>query len=244
MRDLLRVTLADTPADSAENRVAGEAELMGEFSAPRDAVREALGLLADEGLILRRRGAGTFCSDESFSINVQVPAVGEPLSRQFGERDRLTVRLLEWTWAPATTAVANRLDEVEAGDECLCVDYLLLRNDRPACVITNYLRRAEAAALSPTQFVDDFYELLSHTGRQIRSQDLLLQPRLADPEVAALLDVEVGAPVMWMEQVIRDAAGRAIDFAVVHLHGELRVGIPDIPRMSPRNLQSLRTVNP
>ena len=204
---------------------------MSEYSAPRDAVREALSLLADEGLVLRRRGLGTIATDESFDINVQLPADGAPLSSQFGGRDRLTVRLLEWTWIPAPAAVAQRLDEVAEGDDCLCIDYVLHRNGAPVCVITNYLRHQEAASLTPADFLDDFYAMLLGAGSSIVSEDIVLQPRLADAEVADLLEIAVGDAVMWMDQVIRDDQGRAIDFAIVHMHGGLRVGIPGIPRM-------------
>ncbi|GAA1530014.1 GntR family transcriptional regulator [Nocardioides humi] len=240
LRDLLRVTLADAAHDvRPERRLGGEAELMSEFAAPRDAVREALSLLADEGLVSRRRGLGTFCTDESFDINVQLPAHGTPMATQFGGRDRLTIRLLEWSWLPAPSAVAQRLDGVGDGDDCLCIDYVLLRNDTPACVITNYLRRQEAASLTPADFVDDFYAMLSGTGSTIASEDIVLQPRLADPEVADLLGIAAGDPVMWMDQVIRDDRGQAIDFAIVHMHGELRVGIPGVPRMTLRGFGSV-----
>jgi len=237
------VTLADTQnAARPEGRIAGEAELMSEFSAPRDAVREALSLLADEGLVTRRRGLGTICTDESFDINVQLPPDGAPLATQFGGQDRLTVRLLEWTWVPAPAAVVQRLDDVEDGDDCLCIDYVLLRNEEPVCVITNYLRRQEAAGLTPADFMDDFYAMLTRAGSSICSEDIVLQPRLADAEVSSLLGLEVGDPIMWMDQVIRDEQGKAIDFAIVHMHGELRVGIPNIPRMNLHNFGSLPRV--
>jgi len=231
VRDLLRVTLADHWGGDARLRISGEAELMTEYAAPRDAVREALALLADEGLIERRRGLGTLRLGDSVEVNIKLPTGETPLLRQFGARDRLQARLLEWTWTAAPDAVAARLADVSPGDDCLCIDYVLRRNDQPICVITNYLRRHEAASLAPTDFLGDFFSLLSHTGTAVRAQDVVLQPRLADEEVALLLDVAPGAPLMWMEQVIRDEHGDAIDFAIVHIHGDLRVGIPDVPRM-------------
>lgn len=245
VRDLLRVTLADSQSAALpEGRIAGEAELMSEYTAPRDAVREALSLLADEGLVARRRGMGTFCTDDSFNINVGLPADGEPLVTQFSERDRLNIRVLEWVWVPAPAAVVERLDGVADGDDCLCIDYVLLRNDRPVCVITNYLRRQEGATLSPADFAEDFYSMLDRSGSDIQSQDIVLQPRLADAEVSSLLGVEVGEPIMWMEQVIRDVDGRAIDFAIVHMHPELRVGIPGMPRTGIDNIATLQRVTP
>ncbi|KRF21133.1 hypothetical protein ASG90_01625 [Nocardioides sp. Soil797] len=244
MRDLLRVTLADSQGDMfPEGRMAGEAELMGEFTAPRDAVREALSLLADEGLVKRRRGMGTFRTDDSFSINVGLPPDGEPLVTQFDDHDRLSLRLLEWVWVPAPAAVVQRLDGVVEGDDCLCIDYVLLRNDSPVCVITNYLRRQEGRSLSPADFAEDFYSMLDRSGSSIQSQDIVLQPRLADTEVSALLDIEVGDAIMWMEQVIRDVNGVAIDFAIVHMHPELRVGIPGMPRTGLSNIATLQRVN-
>lgn len=231
VRDLLRVTLADHWGVDAHLRLSGEAELMTEYAAPRDAVREALALLADEGLIERRRGLGTLRVGESVEVNIKLPTGDTPLLRQFDEHDLLQGRLLEWTWTPAPDAIAARLTDVSPGDDCLCIDYVLRRNGEPICVITNYLRRHEAAGLAPTDFLGDFFSLLSLTGTAVRTQDVVLQPRLADEEVAVLLDVASGTPLMWMEQVIRDEHGDAIDFAIVHMRGDLRVGIPEVPRM-------------
>lgn len=232
VRDLLRVMVADTHGAASEARLAGEAELMAEYAAPRDAVREALCLLADEGLIARRRGLGTLSVGDAINVNIKLPREGQPLACQFDPGDRLSAQLLEWTWMPCPAAVATRLTAVESGDDCLCIDYVLLRNERPICLITNYLRRAEGSTLSAAQFLGDFYALLRHVGSEVRTQDVVLQPRLADAEISSLLDVTVGEPTMWMEQLIRDEEGRAIDFAIVHMRGDLRVRIPNVPTMS------------
>lgn len=49
---------------SAHGARSSEAELMLEFGTTRNVVREALGLLHDEGLVERLQGAGTFVVTE------------------------------------------------------------------------------------------------------------------------------------------------------------------------------------
>lgn len=231
VRDLIRVSIA-----ARGHQVPGaatldaEPALMADLDAPRDVVRDALALLVAEGLIRRRRGVGTLARDDQYAMSALLPPSGESLEAHQGV-GHLSPRLLHWEWMKAPAPVRARLDGVVAGDDCLCVDYVLLRDGQPCAVITNYVRGSEAARLTATDFRSDFYALLADGGTDIVAHDVVLQAATADAHVAALLHVLPGEAVLWLEQTLHDERGAAIDFAVATFRRETRVGLTGVPRL-------------
>jgi GntR family transcriptional regulator len=231
LRDLIRVAITDDlSAGGVGALLASERDLMIEFEAPRDAIRDALALLADEGIIERRRGIGTAPRQDHYQVTSRLPERGQTLEAHFGI-GRLSPRLLFWGWIKAPASIVAKLDGVNPGDDCLCVDYVLLRDGQPSAVVTNYLRAAEGAHISATDFHTDFYQLIEGGGGEVESYDFVLQATNADEQVASLLHVMPGEAVLWFEQVIRNTRGEAIDFAVANFRRETRIEASSMPRV-------------
>lgn len=231
IRDLIRVSVTDG-ADTAEygGRLAPETELMADYGGTRDVVREALSQLSDEGLLERRRGLGTLRTVDRVSWDIQLPAMGDSLKQHLAV-GRISPKLLHWGWIKAPSLIASKLDGVAPGDNCLCIDYVLMRDGVPSAVITNYLRDPEASRLAPSDFDTDFYSMLDRSGAAMGSHDVVLQARNAGEDVALLLQVPEGDSVMWLEQVIRNVNGETIDFAVGHFRRDHRAEIRDVSRV-------------
>lgn len=231
IRDLIRVSITDA-GESVDvgGRLAPETELMAEYGVTRDAVRDALSQLSDEGLLERRRGLGTLCTVDRGSWDIQLPAEGDSLEQHLAV-GRITPRLLHWGWIKAPSLIASKLDDIEPGDNCLCIDYVLMRDGVPSAVITNYLRNPEASRLAPSDFGTDFYSMLDRSGAAMESHDVVLQARNAGEDVALLLQVPEGDAVLWLEQVIRNVNGEAIDFAVGYFRRDHRASIRGISRV-------------
>lgn len=238
LRDLIRVEVTDeTSRVSARVPVASEADLMRRYGASRDTVRHALALLTDEGMIERRRGVGTHPRSSQRPYPAYLPPETERLESYF-DIGRIVPRLLHWAWVPAPPPVVKRLDGVGPGDSCLCIDYVLVHEGKPTGAVTNYLRGAEGARVRPEAFNSDFYTLVDSSDPVIGSHDFTLQATIADVYVAELIDVSPGDPVMWFEQIIRNTQGEAIDFAVAHFRGEVRMDMTGIPRVDIAGLRA------
>lgn len=235
LHDLIRVMVTDgeSAADldpDAQSELPSEAVLMAMFDASRDMVREALALLSDEHLIRRRRGIGTSPVGGQHRLSAFLPPAGSDLAAH-QHIGAVVPRLLHWAWTAAPAVVAARLDGVATGDDCLCVDYVLLGDGEPTCAITNYLRAAEASRITPASFDSDFFTLVDAGSATIASHDITFQASVADRQVAALLGLAPGDPVLWLEQTLRDRDGAAIDFAVAQFRPELRISFAGIPRL-------------
>jgi GntR family transcriptional regulator len=227
LRDLIRLTITDGGFTDARCRLPSEPDLMAQFGASRTAVRDALGMLCDEGLVERRRGLGTTPVGAYYLIDLAIPPRAEGLDYPRPAVSRVTPRILSWSWLPAPTVVATRLDGVRPGDRCLAIEYVLLYHRSPTAVITNYLREAEGMRLEPKAFLGDFYSLLENEGIVLGDQTSTLQPQLADEHVARMLEVAPGSAVQAFEQVIRDGSGEAFDLALGVFSGGVRLTVAD-----------------
>ncbi|MEV6099454.1 GntR family transcriptional regulator [Nocardia sp. NPDC051981] len=213
-----------------DGRLPGEPELMAEFHASRDVVREALDLLRRAGLIERRRGMGTLPIRSEYVVRGALPPVGRSLEEHLAV-GRIAPRLLHWAWIPAPEVISDRLSGVNPGDDCLCVEYVLLVDDRPLAIFTNYLRSPEAARIDQVAFVDDFYSLLHNGGVAIDTFDIGMQAACADDYAAALLHVMPGEPVMLLEQSIRNRDGEIVDYALGTCCSDLQLRIDRVMRI-------------
>lgn len=228
LRDLLHAELRSGAFGTG--RLPSESELMTRHHVSRDIVRTALDLLRRDGLIERRRGLGTVPIREEYVVAGAPPTADRSLQEHLG-LGRISPRLLHWAWIPAPPVIADRLGEVAAGADCLCIEYVLLLDDRPLAVFTNYLRAAEACGLDQNTFRDDFYTLLYSSGVDLTGCDMGVQASRADECAAALLHILPGEPVLLVEQTIRDPAGAAIDYALGTCRAELHLVFGGIPRL-------------
>lgn len=228
VRDLLRAALR--AGEFGTGLLPGEAELMAHYRAPRDVVREALDLLRRDGLIERRRGLGTSTVRAEYVIPGALPPQGRALDDHLAV-GRITPRLLHWAWTAAPRVIADQLDDTAIGDDCLCVEYVLLADRRPMAVFTNYIRAPEAARVDRSRFRRDFYALLHSGGIDTTSCDVGVQAAGADEHTAALLHVLPGEPVLLVQQRIRDRSGRVVDYALGTCRNELLIEIGHIPRV-------------
>ncbi|MFE3229397.1 GntR family transcriptional regulator [Nocardia sp. NPDC059228] len=229
LHDAMRAALRAGAFDSG--RLPAEPELMAEYQASRDVVREALDLLRRAGLIERRRGMGTLAIRSEYIVTGALPPAGCSLEEHLA-LGRIAPRLLHWAWIPAPEVISDRLTGVDPGDDCLCIEYVFLLDDRPLAIFTNYLRSPEAARIDRVAFVDDFYSLLHHGGVEIDAFDIGVQAARADDYVATLLHVMPGEPVMLLEQSIRNNDGEIVDYALGTWCSDLQLRIDQVVRIN------------
>ncbi|WP_084703847.1 GntR family transcriptional regulator [Phaeacidiphilus oryzae] len=217
LRDLLRSHILH--GGHPDGRLPSEPELMRRHSASRTAVREALALLRDEGLVERLRGVGTHAVCHSVTTRLaEAHGVAAPDPRQ-ARAHEVRVRVLDRSALPAPDAVAERLG-VPVGSPCIRYEYLSLRDGRPVFVATNYALAPEGERLLGVPFRTDWYRLLGDAGLTVGQSEFLIGSGLADSTNAPLLGLEPGSPVMLLEQIIRDPEGRPWDLAFVVIRSD------------------------
>lgn len=221
VRDLLRAAVVheEFPAGA----LPGEAELMLSFSASRQVIRDALALLREEGLVKRVPGTGTF-------------AVASKVRHPFGHLhgpepalERVSHRILAISQEIAAPRVADRLG-LDPGAECGVVEYVAVLGDEPYYVCTAYVPLPLRSVVMHGQAAEEWYSVYEAAGFELGVTDQAVEAILADDEAAVLLDIPPGAPLMLFERLVRDRAGRPLEYAFARVRGDRLTLLAQLPR--------------
>jgi oligopeptide/dipeptide ABC transporter ATP-binding protein len=204
MRDLLRDEILSGVHGSGA--LPSESDLSARFIASRNSVREALDLLRGEGILQRVRGAGTFVVRTKAMHHLdRLQGMAES---QVDGRRRVTIEVLEVDLIRAPFAVATKVD-VEPWSEVVLFERRLDLDSEPLSLWTSYMPSDIAGGLMQGNAGIDFYELVEDRfGMQLGSADFVTEARLADASLARVLDVDVGAPILFIERLLHDRDGR------------------------------------
>lgn len=187
-----------------------ERSLGASLGASRNAVREALGLLRDEGLLSRRRGVGT---------TVVMPKYGHGLDRLTGLAETLDgygpvtneVRAIRVVPRPPA-AIVERLEL--AGDAAaVYLERLRRLNGLPLSLDTTWLTADVGRPLMDCDLEHrDVFALVEEvTGNRLGTAEVTVHAVNADQDTATLLDVPLGAAVFAIERLTRLVDGRPVD---------------------------------
>ena len=202
---------------SAGQRLPSEPALAAEQGVSRVTLRRALDRLAEEGLVSRRVGAGTFVTDGMLS-----PVIAANLADVFTHLKAMGqttgLRLLAFAYGPPPDAVAQALGLGPGGRTQRSVRVRLIDGEPFSYLTTHVPERIgltyDEADLASTPLL----ELLERSGIVADSASQTLSATLADPETADALHLEIGAPLLSLTRVVHDPAGAGVE----HLHALYR----------------------
>lgn len=196
--------------------IPSEIELAARFQVSQGTVRKAVDELAAEHLLVRRQGKGTFVASHhepraQFRFLRIVPDEGEPVPAQS--------RFLECRRQRASAEVARRLD-LKAGDTVVYLRRLLLFEQAPLIVDDIWLPGTLFRGLTAERLASyrgPLYGLFeTEFGiRMIRAAERL-RARGAEPDVAALLAVAPGTPLLLVERVSYTYGERPVELRRGH----------------------------
>lgn len=196
-----------------------ETDLAARHAASRNTVREALELLRRDGLIERKRGAGT---------TVRAPKYGHGLDRLSGLAEALAGygvvhnEVLSAQRLPkAPERIAEQL-ELEPEAEVVRLERLRFVNDEPLSYDVSYLPVDIGAPLLELDLANnDVFALIEQTsGRSLGRAELTVHATNAEPDVAAKLGLVPGAAIFTVERLTHLDDERPIDAEVLRIRAD------------------------
>ena len=187
-----------------------EEQLTQMFGVSRITVRRAMTSLHDAGLI--ERGAGrrtTVRSQLGQPLNVRAASVIENIALYGAET---VAEVLEFGYVPAPEFLRGKLWDSHDAPVQRAVRVRRQDSD-PVMHLTSYVpgslgRTFTAAELGRIPML----KLLGRAGAHISGGEKIVSATLADPVVAARLEIKVGAPLLEMRSMMVDQTGRAVEY--------------------------------
>ena len=185
-----------------------EEALQARYGVSRSVVRQALGDLADLGLIVRQRGRGSVVAprpehrrraDQAGGLRQQVEASGHHLRTEIVE--------LAVDEAPSTAAAALGVIDTWRLERIRRVE------DEPLVFMRTWLPRELFPHLSAEDLDGgSLHDWMRARGVEPQGGPRQLQAVPADEAVATHLDLGVGVPVLLLQGVTRDQYGRGLEW--------------------------------
>ncbi|MBM9469647.1 GntR family transcriptional regulator [Nakamurella leprariae] len=191
----------------APNDALVEFQLTRSLGVARNALREALQALADEGLVVRRPAVGTLVARRMLQVSAD-EIIGFGNGFEDDLRPRVTSERLAAEPVELGADLRRTLGMAEDGTTQM-IEIIVKVDDEPVCIVATYL----PGDVDPDRFNKE-YEAPSVSFERLLGVPLartttMVEAINADPWTASMLDVAPGAALVLREQLLTDASGTA-----------------------------------
>jgi GntR family transcriptional regulator len=196
-------------------RIPTETELIEQYSVSRITVRQALQALADEGLIERRQGRGTYVAERKsakrkFTGKIHLTgSLDELIAMGMGT----PVKVLEMNLVEADTHEAELL-QLKVGTPIYRLKRLRINENKPFGLIINYLPEEIGSQLTVAELSSGalLHTIESKLGYKLENARQEIKAELSDPYVANLLDIRVGTALLSIERTVYTDKGVPVEY--------------------------------
>lgn len=194
------------------DQLPGEPELCRLFDVSRTVIRQALKELEFEGLILRKKGKGTFIAEPKIEESLFQELTGT-YQDMTAKGHRLVSEVMKQEVVPAGKKVSAYL-QIDPSTPVIQIDRLRFVDDEPIVLVTTYLPNSLCPTLidvdlrnqSLYSFLESEYDLVLERGHRT------LEAVPANEYEAELLQVSKGAPLILLDSVSFLADGTPIEY--------------------------------
>lgn len=198
-----------------------EPVLAARLGVSRGTLRRAMATLLERRVLVQRHGRGTFVAERGLGVEAPyvsgITSLAQSLSMR-GVSTSTHVRSL--STRPADERVAAALG-VEPGVGIVHLDRIRSDPAGPVMRLVNVMRSDVVDLHDPAQLEDRaLYDLFEDVGLPPAEASRTIGATVADEDLAALLEVPTGHPLLHIEQLTTLADGRALEFSDVWIRAE------------------------
>ena len=194
------------------DQIPGEQDLCELYGVSRTVVRQALLELEHEGVIIRRKGKGTFISQPKISEGLVQKLTG--FYQDMIERGlKPTTKVLHQNVIPSNEKVARFLN-IPPGEKVIDILRLRFINEEPIQLVTTYIPFELCPGLASVDLTNrSLYEYLEkECGVFIAKGRRYIEAVLANETEAALLGIDRGAPLLMLDSISFSENGQPIEY--------------------------------
>lgn len=210
-----------------------ERELVETYQVSRMTIRQAILELVNEGILVRRKGIGTFVAPPKLEQPLNsLTSFTEDMARRGMKADSRIISFKEMTPDPTLRKTLG-LSAEDTVFECV---RLRLADEEPMALETTALLASICPGLRAEALEhQSLYTVLSEQwGVQLDFATQSLEPILAPAYEATLLHVAPGSPLLLMHRVTYDQSGRAFEHVKSLYRGDRYKFVTELHRRSER----------
>jgi GntR family transcriptional regulator len=192
--------------------IPSERELSEQYDISRMTTRQAITDLVNEGVFYRLQGKGTFVSRHRITQQLmRLTGFTEDISAR-GQKP--TTRVLDAQMVPASETEAERL-AIEPGELIYSLQRLRLADGEPLCIEHSRLHFRGCERLLDEDFGQNslYHVLESKFGVMLLEAEQELDAGRAGEEEAALLEMPIGSPALFIRRTTYTDRNRPIEYA-------------------------------
>lgn len=196
-----------------------EREYSDRYGISRMTVRQAITELVNEGLLVRQQGKGTYVADTKIERGLmKLTSFTEDMQSR-GYQPSAHLISVQEQLAEEPVAAALGLSRME---KVLVIKRLRLADGEPMALETCHLPQARFADILEEDFQSEsLYQILRERYQVIPERaNQTIEPSIARPQLAKLLQIRTGDPVLSFETVTFDQAGRPIEYVTATYRGD------------------------
>ena len=213
-----------------------EAELCRALDVSRNTVRQAIGELEEEGLVVRKRGKGTFVADP----NARAKCVRYSFTTEISSMGKIPSSTMVDFGIEVPPPEVSRKMQLQEGTKVYCFTRVRNVDGEPLILETSYYPEYIYPHLTRDMLqTHSFYSLLYHVGIVPFAADESYEAVVLDNEQGHLLGVGAGSCAFYHQRRTRTEDGRIYEYTCSYIRGD-RVTL-DV-HMQKNNMTFNRTV--
>ena len=208
---------------SPGDRIPSEKELAGKFRVSRLTVRQAIVQLAQEGLLISKRGEGTFVTKNADLITGFSLEFTGFMDDLFYQISKSKTKSATMTRVRPTRLIREKLELKQEGEEVVQIKRVRFIEEKSFAFTVNFLPLAIGTKITEKA-------LMKKPLMQIIEQDLgigfteafqTIQASFADQETAELLRITSGSPILFVERIMYAHGRRPVEVVQSSYRGDL-----------------------
>jgi len=198
------------------NCIPNETELCSEFAVSRITVRKAVQQLVDQGILEKHQGKGTYVKTSADTVDFREISSFHDACRKMGKKPSTVLIRAGICSADRQDQTALRLQNNRQVVETIRV---LKADNIPITVEINHFPTVYSYLIE-CDLSGSLYLLLREFGIEPTQAIHDISIRCAEGEIAKLLHVAEGAPLLYLEEVIYDQKGRPLHTSKQWIRGD------------------------
>ena len=200
------------------DKIMTEAEMSKTYGVSLITIRKAVGLLIDQGLVVRKQGKGTFVTRPKVSRNMKKLQSFSEMCEQMGMKPG--ARMLENRLVEADAKTAARLG-IEQGSQVVYISRLRFADMEPVAIEKSYFP-LKYAFLLEARFDDNslFDFLREKSGLKVAGSEKLIELCRATSEEADLLEVRKGDYLLFVRSTAYSSSNEPLYAGAQIINGD------------------------